>query len=142
VAAKFNYEKLRVLIIDDDPFTRCLIAQMLREIGVRSVTNQANGKDGLMELVRTRPHIVLCDIHMEPMNGLQFLKGVRNIKVKGVDLTPVVFLTADANADTVAFAKAHGVAGYLVKPTSRKLLNERIDTVIAADPALSAALSW
>jgi two-component system chemotaxis response regulator CheY len=91
--------------------------------------------------VRTRPHIVFCDVHMEPMNGKQFLQGVRNIKVKGVDRTPIVFLTADANTDTVAFAKGLGVAGYLVKPTSRKLMNDRIDAVIAADPELSLALS-
>lgn len=131
-----DYTKLRILVVDDEPYTRDLIQRMLRELGVRFITLKSNGKDALMELVRTRPDIVFCDVHMEPMNGRQFLQGVRGIKVKGVDLTPVVFLTGDANIDTVAFAKAHNVNGYLVKPVSMKQLKDRIDVIVAENPEM------
>lgn len=72
-----DYAKLSILIVEDDNFTRGLIRKVLKEIGVRSILESSNGKDGLMEVVRTRPDIVFCDIHMAPMNGKQFLQGLR-----------------------------------------------------------------
>lgn len=138
--SKIIYDRLKVLVIEDEDFTRNLICRLLREVGVRSIGECTNGKDGLMELVRARPHLVFCDIHMEPMNGLQFLKGVRNIKVKGVDRTPVVFLTGDSSTDLVIFAKEYGVAGYLVKPVSLKQMRDRIDHIVTHTPDLAAAV--
>jgi two-component system, chemotaxis family, chemotaxis protein CheY len=137
---KIHYDRMKILVIEDEDFTRNLICRLLREVGVRFIGECGNGKDGLMELVRARPHLVFCDVHMEPMNGLQFLKGVRNIKVKGVDHTAIVFLTADSNTDTVIFAKEHGVAGYLVKPVSLKQMRDRIDFVVTNTPLLAAEL--
>lgn len=131
-----NYGKITVLVVEDEEYTRSLICRLLFQIGVRSVGQAANGKDGLMEVVRTRPDIVFCDVHMEPMNGKLFLQGVRSIKVKGVNNTPVVFLTADSNAETVLFAKEHSVNGYLVKPVSLAQLKERIDQIVATDHEL------
>lgn len=138
--SKILYDRLKVLVIEDEAFTRSLICRLLREVGVRFIGECGNGKDGLMELVRARPHLVFCDVHMEPMNGLQFLKGVRNIKVKGVDRTAIVFLTADSSTDTVVFAKEHGVAGYLVKPVSLKQMRDRIDFVVTNTPILAMEL--
>lgn len=135
-----NYTRLLVLVVEDDEFTRTLIVRMLREVGVVRVLTKANGKDGLMEAVRTRPDIVFCDVHMAPMNGLQFLQGLRAIKVRGVDQTPVVFLTSDAGASTVGFAKEHKVHGYLVKPVSKKQLKDRIDAIVLDDPGHFAFL--
>lgn len=128
--ASIDYSKLRVLVVEDDAFTRDLIRKVLKDIGVRSLSESANGKDGLMEVVRTRPDIVFCDIHMAPMNGRQFLQAVRGIKVKDVNRTPVVFLTADADISHVRFAKEHQVNGYLVKPISLTKLRDAIDFAI------------
>lgn len=125
-----DYGRLLILVVEDDDFTRELIVRMLRDIGVTRLLTKTNGKDGLMEVVRTRPDIVFCDIHMAPMNGRQFLQGVRTIKVRGVDMTPVVFLTSDADAETVKLAKELGVSGYLVKPVSKKQLKDRIDAIV------------
>jgi len=125
------YPKISALVVEDDDYTRSLICRLLFQIGLRSVGQSSNGKDGLMELVRTRPDIVFCDIHMEPMNGKLFLQGVRNIRVKGVNETPIVFITGDSQVDTVLFAKEHGVDGYLVKPISLAQLKERLDVIVA-----------
>lgn len=130
MAIKFSH--LNILVIDDDAFTRALIRRLLRDIGVRSISECDNGRDGLMEVVRARPDLVLCDVHMTPMNGKQLLQGVRNIKVKGVDRTPVVFLTGDSDLATVQFAKDHAVNGYLVKPVSLAKLRDAIETALAS----------
>ena len=122
-----DYAKLRVLVIEDESFTSDLICRLLKQVGVELISTATNGKDGLMETVRTKPDIVFCDVHMTPMNGKQFLQGVRGIKVKDVDKTAIVFLTGDSDSATVKFAIEHNVNGYLVKPVSYSRLKEAID---------------
>lgn len=139
--SKVDFSKLRILLVDDEAYTRSIIRGLLLQLGIRTLGECANGKDGLMELVRTRPDIVFCDVHMAPMNGKQFLQGVRQIRVRGLDRTHVVFLTGDAGADTVMFAKEYGVDGYLVKPVSLAQIRQRIEIVLAGDADLCAEIS-
>ena len=131
-----DYAKLRVLVIEDESFTSDLICRLLKQVGVELISTATNGKDGLMETVRTKPDIVFCDVHMTPMNGKQFLQGVRGIKVKDVDKTAIVFLTGDSDSATVKFAIEHNVNGYLVKPVSYSRLKEAIDKVVISDNSL------
>ncbi|SRR5258708_39231142 len=132
----FNpYEKLVVLVVEDEPHTRGIIKGMLRQIGVRSVLEAADGKAGLDEVMRGKPNLVLCDIHMEPVDGRMFLKLLRDARLQQVRLTPVIFLTADAQRDTVMFAKEHHVNGYLVKPVALGDLKARIDAILKPEKA-------
>lgn len=124
------YAGVTVLVIEDEPNTRLLIKRLLLQIGIISVLEAGDGKAGLDEAMRTRPTIILCDVHMEPVDGRQFLKSLRGLKVRDLATTPVIFLTADAQTDTVLFAKEHQVNGYLVKPVSLTQLRARIDAVL------------
>lgn len=132
-----DYAKLKVLLIEDEEYTRKVIKQLLFTTGVRSFAEAPDGRAGLQEVVRTRPDIVFCDVHMGEFGGLAFLEGIRKVKVQGIDRTPVVMLTADANKDTVVFAKEHAVAGYLVKPVSQQQLKNRIELIVGANPELA-----
>jgi two-component system chemotaxis response regulator CheY len=125
-----RYEKYVILVVEDEMHTRALIKNMLRQIGVRSIVEAKEGKEGLNEVLRAKPHLVLCDIHMEPVDGLAFLKALRGAKLPLVRDTPVVFLTADANRDTVIIAKDLHVNGYLVKPVAISDLKTRIDIIL------------
>ena len=125
------YEGITVLVIDDMQSMRMLIKRLLLQIGITQVVDAADGKTGLDEALRTTPTIILCDVHMEPVDGLQFLKTLRGLKQRQIALTPVIFLTSDSKTDTVVFAKEHHVNGYLVKPVSLTQLKSRIDAVLA-----------
>ena len=127
-----DYGSLNILVVEDETHTRTMIKAMLRNIGVRLISEAANGRDGLIEVVNVRPNLVFCDIHMKPIDGREFLKTLRGMTAEGVQDTPVVFLTADAQRDTVAFAMDHAIDGYLVKPTSPGAIKSRIDTVMKA----------
>lgn len=129
---QIEYHKLKVLVVEDETHTRTIIKALLRQIGVRVIMEAANGRDGLIEVVRDPPHIVLCDVHMKPVDGREFLKTLRELKIDGVKDTPVVFLTADAQRDTVQFAKEHAISGYIVKPPSVASLRARIDPIATA----------
>ena len=89
----------------------------------------------MKELLRVRPSLILCDIHMEPMGGLKFLQTLRSLKTHEVANLPVVFLTADAEVDTVLKAKELRVDGYIAKPVSLSQLQSKIDTVLAEHEA-------
>lgn len=134
--ATIDYTKLRILVIEDEDFTRQLIRKILKDIGVRSVAESPNGKEGLLELLRTRPDIVFCDIHMQLMDGRQFLQSVRALKIAEMAKTPIIFLTADAEMTTVKFAKEHQVNGYLVKPISLNKLRDAINMVASSSDVL------
>lgn len=124
------YAGVTILVIEDESNTRLLIKRLLLQIGIISVLEAADGKAGLDEAMRTRPTMILCDVHMEPVDGRQFLKTLRSLKVRDLATTPVIFLTADAQTDTVLFAKEHQVNGYLVKPVSLTALKSRVDAVL------------
>jgi len=124
-----EYEKIRLLIVEDEANTRMVIKAVLRQLSIRNVFEAANGRDGLVEVVRERPHLVLCDVHMEPVDGLEFLKTLRAMKIEAVKNTPVIFLTADSQQGTVLFAKQNAANGYLVKPPSVTSVKARIDQV-------------
>jgi two-component system chemotaxis response regulator CheY len=125
-----SYEGVKVLVIEDETHTRALIKSMLRQIGIQGTLEAADGKAGLTEIARTRPTLVLCDIHMQPVDGRQFLKMVRATKVEWVRTIPVIFLTADSKPETVKLAKELQVDGYIVKPPSIADLKSRIDMVL------------
>lgn len=127
--SNFDYAKIKALVIEDEPHTRSLIRAQLLQLGLREIVEAPDGKEGMLQLVRVRPHIVFCDVHMGTMDGLTFLKTLRALKVESVRNTPVIFLTADAQRDTVVFAKENAINGYLVKPVSGAQLKAHIDAV-------------
>lgn len=124
------YNVTRILVIEDETHIRKIIMRLLRQIGFRLIDEAEDGAKGLEELVRVKPNIVLCDIHMEPVDGLTFLKSVRSLGRRELSDLPVIFLTADTQVTTVAEAKDLRVDGYLAKPVSMKALKDRIDRVI------------
>src|SRR3546814_8738351 len=107
---------------------RELVRQALARHGIRHVYEAEEGGAGLRMTVRVRPEIVLCDIHMEPVNGLDYLESLRDFDNPAIARTPVVFLTMDAAEETVMRSKRHAVSGYLVKPTSTAKLRSEEHT--------------
>jgi two-component system chemotaxis response regulator CheY len=125
------YENLRILVLEDETHIRQIICRLLRQIGFRLIDEAENGVDGFRELLRVKPQIILCDIHMEPMDGMTFLSKLRGLNHPQLSNTPVIFLTADTNRETVVNAKNLRVDGYLAKPVSMKALKERINAALA-----------
>ncbi|MBI1209044.1 MAG: response regulator [Azospirillum sp.] len=139
--AAYDYAKLSVLLVEDEAHTRQLVRRLLLQLGVRTIFEAVDGKDGLLQLLRIRPDIVFCDVHMKPVNGLEMLAQLRAVKLPDLAGTPVVMLTGDAAKDTVMFARNHAVNGYLVKPIAPAALKARIDVVVAGNAGLARSLT-
>lgn len=128
--ATTSLERLRVLVIEDQAYTRQIIRQTLDRLGVKNVHEAADGGEGMKQTLRTRPDIVLCDVHMQPVNGIHYLARLRAFKNAEIAATPVIFLTADAEEGTVLTGKEFGVDGYIVKPVSAAILIDHINGLL------------
>jgi two-component system chemotaxis response regulator CheY len=124
-----NLQGLRILIVDDERFMRSTIKAALRVVGCLDIAEAADGETALRLVGEYKPDLVLCDIGMEPMTGLQFVKRLRNHANPALREIPIVMVTAHADASTVLKAADLGIAGYLVKPISPKQLEDRLRAI-------------
>ena len=130
-------ENITVLVIEDDGFTRSLILSILRGLGVKAVFEAASASAAFELLGTSEVDVIVSDIEMEPVNGLDFLRHLRaGTRPAGVvpprappSQTPVIFLTAHAKAKLVEQARAAGVSAFLTKPIRPALLRDRIMSV-------------
>jgi two-component system, chemotaxis family, chemotaxis protein CheY len=122
------FASVSALVIDDDPSTRQIVARILKRSGFVGVTEAADGTEGLKALAQYLPDIVICDIQMRPMNGLQFLRQVREGSVK--QNVPVLFLTGFAEPQFVKEAQTLKASDFIVKPISPRILIERVERAL------------
>ncbi len=120
----------RILLVDDQAYFRTMVRDQLRRLGFMQIFEAENGAEGLGMLPRVAPDLILLDINMKPMDGLEFLANVRNgVKVPDPKV-PVIFLTSHAESENVRRAIDLGAAGYLVKPIAFLDLRARIASVL------------
>jgi len=136
---------VRVLIIDDSPVMRRILEGALRlsNLDLSEVLHAANGAEGLATLENSatedRPlDLILCDVHMPQMNGLDFLleKQRRNLAPRA----PLVMITADASDPQVLKAVAAGAQGAITKPFTLKHIQKCVASLLLPpnEPAPSA----
>ena len=128
---------IRTLIIDDDVAVAGIHHGFLLARGGFDVVSMAHtGQQGIDLAVELAPELVLLDIHLPDMSGLDVLQRLRGHR-RPVD---VLVITASRELETVRGAMAGGVLHYLVKPFSSQALNERLDEyVVLRDELASGA---
>lgn len=116
-------QQLRLLVVDDDPSILSLLESLLSEAGYQVFT-AADGKQGLERAMDCRPQLILADWMMPQMDGLQFCRTLRNIKVgRGLYF---VLLTAVTEESRLVEAFEAGIDDYVPKPLNPKLLLARL----------------
>ena len=105
-----------VLIVDDDPFIRKLVATTLDDVAGFELHQAADGVEAVQMAVRTTPSIVFLDLDMPRMNGIEACRRLREIEAAR-DAT-IVMLTASGASENEADARAAGVDLFLTKPFS------------------------
>jgi two-component system chemotaxis response regulator CheY len=125
-------EGIRILIVDDEPFMRRTIKVVLRAIGHFDMAEADDGDIAVAEVERFKPHVVLCDVSMPRMGGLQFVEQLRGHRAARVRNTPVVILTGHADKATVLDAAQLQISGYLIKPVSPTLLKVQLHRILGS----------
>jgi EAL domain-containing protein (putative c-di-GMP-specific phosphodiesterase class I)/PleD family two-component response regulator len=109
-----------ILCAEDEPELRRDLVEELREAGYE-VLEASNGEEALMAILTLRPDLVLCDINMPKMTGLEVLERVRAGDQESAE-TPFIFLTAYGEKSDHIKGRALGADDYLVKPIDYDLL--------------------
>jgi two-component system, chemotaxis family, chemotaxis protein CheY len=122
--------KLDVVFVDDSQTMISIGKKVLGSMGVRAFRSASDGKKALKMLTGWPAGLVITDLEMGPMNGLDLTRAIRS-GVGGIDpRTPVIALTGNAESKTVKAALLAGVNGFLVKPIDPETVMRRIEKVI------------
>ena len=125
-----NLEKLNVLIIDDNQHMRVLVKTILRALGVTNLRESTDGSDAFEELKLFSADVIICDLAMAPLDGLEFTKLMRTAGDSPNKYVPIIMMSGHTEMRNVIEARNAGVTEFLAKPISTKLLYSRIAAVI------------
>ena len=119
-----------ILIVDDDPMIRKLIATTLEDISGYRLQEAGDGMEAVERAVTARPEIVFLDIDMPRLNGIEACRRLRS--EPGTAGATIVMLTGDSDDDAERDARAAGADLFLTKPFSPLHLLRLVDRIGAA----------
>lgn len=125
-----DYARYSVLVIDDQPFVRKAMGQLLKLIGFRHIAEAEDGESGILHCIESNPALIVCDIEMKPLSGLEFLSMLRSRADVPNNRTPVIVLTIHSDTDNVRQAMKLGANDFIVKPATFASMKERIDRIL------------
>jgi two-component system chemotaxis response regulator CheY len=117
---------IRTLIVDDSGVMRKIVERSLRQAGLElaEVWEAANGLEALALLQEKTPDLILSDINMPSMDGLEFVRQLRGVEsAKGV---PVVMITTEGSESRVVEALSCGARGYIRKPFTPEQVKQHV----------------
>ena len=122
---------IRALIVDDSSVMRKIVERSLRQAGVHltKVLEAGNGAEALAILQESQVDLILCDINMPIMDGLEFVKQLAGIS-NGTGV-PVVMITTEGSESHVVQALSCGARGYIRKPFTTDQVKEHVLPVLA-----------
>ena len=130
-------EKLRVLIIDDHPLMRRGIKQLVElDDCFEVVADVGNGAEGITVALQTQPDLIILDLNMKGLSGLDTLKGFR---AEEVDARILILTVSDAKNDIYTLIDA-GADGYLLKDTEPDVLLSQIKRIAQGEVILSDSI--
>jgi two-component system chemotaxis response regulator CheY len=120
----------KILVVDDSMMVRQQVSRALTAAGF-SVIDAVDGVDALQKLAQNQgTQLVVCDVNMPRMNGIEFLENLRKDAAFG--RVPVVMLTTEGQPELIQQAKGLGAKGWIVKPFKPALLVAAVTKLTAA----------
>lgn len=117
---------INVLIVDDSALIRQVVRKVVKQTGIQpdSFFEAGNGREALDIIAKNRVDLVLSDINMPRMDGLQMLLTLRRMKDK--ESLPVIVVSTEGSEDTMREAMKLGATGYVLKPFTAEALAEQL----------------
>jgi two-component system, chemotaxis family, chemotaxis protein CheY len=123
-------ERLHVLVVDDNPHMRSIVVAILRGAGFGNVKEASDGAHALEEMRAGVADIVIVDLNMAPIDGLEFTHMMRTAPDSPSPYVPIIMMTGHTERSKVMAARDAGINELVAKPISAKTLLERIVAVI------------
>ena len=127
-------DAIRALIVDDSSVMRKIVDRSLRKAGVNlsQVFVAGDGGEALSVLEENQVDLILCDINMPVMDGLEFIKRLSTME--NAKAIPVVMVTTEGGEAHVVEALSCGARGYIRKPFTAEQLKELVIPILAGKP--------
>lgn len=125
-----GFENLRVLLADDNAHMRAIVSAVLKSIGVKHIHEARNGAEALSMLREYPTDVAVVDFRMEPLDGVEFTRLVRNSGDSKNPYLPIIMLTGYADRARVVEARDAGVTELIVKPVTATAVISRLNAVI------------
>lgn len=117
-----------VLFVEDSPTMRRIISNSLQQVGFTEIIEAENGADALEKLAGKQVNLVVTDWNMPEMNGAELVTELRGMPLyKDV---PILMITTRGMQDDVMTAMKLGVNGYVVKPFTPDILQEKLKSML------------
>lgn len=125
-----DYSSLKILLVEDNQHMRSIVSAILKGSGIRNVREARDGAEAL-DLLRQFPaDIALVDFNMDPVDGVEFTKLLRNAADSTNPYLPIIMITGHSERSRVIQARDAGVNEFVVKPLTARALLGRLDSVI------------
>lgn len=128
--SRYLLDNINVLVLDDNKHMRTLVQSILHALGVKNIRDANDAADAFKELQHFHADVIICDWHMEPLDGLDFVRLVRTAKDSPNPYVPIIMLTGHTEHRRVVEARDAGVNEFLAKPISAKALYQRFASII------------
>ncbi len=128
---------MRVLLIDDHALFRIGLQELLERRGIDVVAAMAGCQEGIDKVEELQPDVVLLDMRMPEMNGLEVLRRIRERKLG----MPVAVLTTSREEEDVINSVQHGAQGYLLKDMEPDELVTALDDILAGHTVVAKELT-
>lgn len=126
----YALDKAKILIVDDMKPMVAVTASVLKAFGFSQIFTAHNGEMGLEVAIRNDPDLIITDWMMEPIDGLEFIKNLRQHPASPNRFVPVIMMTGFSSRLRVETARDIGVTEFLVKPFTARDLYARITQTI------------
>ena len=125
-----GFEHIRALIVEDNAHMRSLLRALLNSIGVKDIAEAANGQAAIEVLRERKSDLVLSDLAMKPMDGLEFTRYVRTHEHSPNPFVPIIMISGHTERYRVEAARDAGVTEFLAKPITAHTLFSRIAEIV------------
>jgi len=125
-----GFENLKALIVEDNAHMRALLRALLNSVGIKDIAEASHGGSALQMLRERKSDLVLSDLAMKPMDGLEFTRQVRNSDSSPNPFVPIIMITGHTEKHRVEAARDAGVTEFLAKPITAANLFARIAEIV------------
>jgi len=116
---------MRALVVEDSKVIRTILCKYLQKMDIQ-VVEASDGRDALERLKEMAvPDLVLVDWNMPVMDGLDFIRAVRELAI--YDALPLIMVTTNSECDYIGIAMEAGANEYIQKPCSLDALREKLE---------------
>lgn len=131
---KYDFDKIRVLVVDDSAYMIRIVLMLLNAMGIRQIRSVTCPADVFTVIEEWQPDLIIADHLMQPLTGLELIKLIRDDEDCPIRFVPIILLTGHAKEDVVKSARfSSGADAVLVKPVSAQRLYETIVAIYKSD---------